>query len=294
MKMCINRFALLLLPLLVLVGCSTPKKVDVSKLPPPPSTKELAQRHNERIAPLDTLWARVSVRAKGRYDDGTGYEEQGEGHLQIVQPDRVSLSIGKLGETYFVFGASSQSYWSINLSDSDRKVMLVGEMSKVTRIKANALGLPVHPAEIIALSGLAPINLAQAGGTRWRDDGKVIGLRIPGQWGSIMLWFDPRTELVVQAQAFDVDNTLIATADLSRYKDASVPSGSPVQVPGKIEITTPNDDGFVRIELSEPQRRDIRPVVFEPDRLKRAYRIDEVIDLDQELDDESSEQDLTP
>ncbi len=281
----------------ILGGCQTGGgKVDVTKLGPPPSTQDLAQRHNERIAPLDTLWARVSVRAKGTYDDGSTFEEQGEGHLQIVQPNSVSLSIGKLGETYFVFGASPDSYWSINLSESDRKVMLVGDMLRVTRIKANALGLPVHPAELIALSGLAPIDLATAGGTQWRDDGKAVGLRIPGQWGSIMLWFDPRTEIVVQAQAFDENNTLIASADLSRYKDAIVPGQLPVQVPGKVEITTPGDAGFVRIELSGPQRRDIRPVVFEPTRLERAYRIDEVIDLDEELDEPAQDtpQDQAP
>lgn len=295
MMMRLNRLVPLLCVLVVtlslplLTGCSTPKKIDVSKLPPPPSTQELAERHNQRIAKLDTLWARVSVRAKGRYDDGSGYEEQGEGHLQIVQPESVSLSIGKLGETYFVFGAAPESYWSINLADNDRKVMLVGDMQQVTRIKANALGLPVHPAEIIALSGLSPIDLSTAGGTRWRDDGKAIGIRVPGQWGSIILWFDPRTEIVLQAQAYDEYNELIATADLSRYKDATIPGQLPVQVPGKVEITTPNEEGFVRIELSEPQRRDIRAMVFQPQRLQRAYRIDELIDLDEELDDEPIE-----
>ncbi len=271
--------------LLMLVGCSTTGKVDVSKLGPPPSAQELAARHNERIATLDTLWARVSVRAKGTYDDGTGYEEQGEGHLQIARPDRVSLSIGKLGETYFVFGASAESYWSFNLADSDRKVMHIGAMDQVTRGKAAALGLPVHPSELIGLSGLASIDMAQAGGTQWRADGKAVGMRVPAQWGSMILWFDPDDALVLQSQAFDEYNELIASAELSRYKDAAVPGQLPVLVPGKIEIATPSDDGFVRIEVSEPQRRDLRPMVFQPERLERAYRVDEVIDLDEAFDD---------
>lgn len=285
-----NRLGPLLLMMMVpamLMGCRAGGgKVDVAKLGPPPSTQEIAQRHNDRIAPLDTLWARVSVRAKGRYDDGEAYEEQGEGHLQIARPGRISLSIGKLGETYFVFGASPEAYWSFNLADSDRRVMLVGDMQQVTRGKAAALGLPVHPAEIIALSGLAPIDMATAGGTRWRDDGKAVGIRVPAQsgdeWGSIILWFDVSSATVIQAQAFDEYNELIATAELTRYKDAVVPGALPVSVPGKVEITTPSDDGFVRIELSEPQRRDIRPVVFQPERLERAYRVHEVIDLDEE------------
>jgi hypothetical protein len=278
------RFILTVCTGMFLLGCSSTGKVDVSKLPDPPSTQELVDAHNDRIANLDTLWARVSVRAKGTYDDGTGYEEQGEGHLQIARPDRISLSIGKLGETYFVFGASESQYWSFNLADADRKVMLVGAMDQVTRAKANALGLPVHPSELIELSGLSDIELTQAGGTRWREDGDAVGFSTPARWGSTMTWFDPRTMLVVQTQAFDEQGELIATAEMSRYKDAEVPGALPVQVPGKIEITTPNDEGFVRIETSEPRRRDIRPMVFQPERLKRAYRVDEVIDLDEPIE----------
>lgn len=284
MKRVVLIVSVLLIPLAVLGGCSSAGKVDVEALGPPPSTQELAERHNARIAPLNTLWARVSVRAKGTYEDGEGYEEQGEGHLQIARPARVSLSIGKLGETYFVFGASDESYWSFNLAESDRKVMLVGAMDRVTREKAAALGLPVHPSELIALSGLAPIDLSTAGGTRWRDDGKAVGIRVPGQWGSMVMWLDPDDGIVLQTQAYDEYNELIATAELSRYKDAEIPGDRPVLVPGKVEITTPGDEGFVRIELSGPQRRDIRPMVFQPDRLRRAYRADEVIDLDAEFD----------
>ncbi len=279
-----NRFVLCLLSMMVMLGCSSTSKVDVDKLPAPPSTQELVEAHNARIATLETLWARVSVRAKGTYEDGTGYEEQGEGHLQIVRPDRVSLSIGKLGETYFVFGASESQYWSFNLADADRKVMLIGSMDQVTRGKAAALGLPVHPSELIPLSGLASIDLSQAGGTRWREDAKAYGFSTPARWGSTMTWFDPRTKHVVQTQAYDEYNELIASAEMSRYKDAQVPGELPVQVPGKIEITTPNDSGFVRIETSEPQARTIRAMVFEPERLQRAYRVDEVIDLDEPIE----------
>lgn len=278
------RFALLTITALAMLGCKNTGKIDVSKLPTPPSTQELADAHNQRIAPLETLWARVSVRAKGTYDDGETFEEQGEGHLQIVMPDRVSLSIGKLGETYFVFGASPEQYWSFNLADSDRKVLLIGDMSEVTRVKAAALGLPVHPAELIALSGVAPIELSRAGGTQWRSDGKAYGFQSPTQWGSIVTWFDPTTGLVSQTQAFDEFDELIASAELTRYKDAAVTGALPVLVPGKIEITTPNEDGFIRIELSGPETRDINQLNYQPDRLQRRYRVDEVIDLDEALD----------
>jgi hypothetical protein len=271
--------------LMILTGCSGTGKVDVSKLDPPPSTLELAQAHNERVASLPSLWARISLRAKGTYADGESYEEQGEGHLQLVKPNNISLTIGKLGETYFAFGANADQYWSFDLSNSDHKTVLVGQLDQATPEKASALGLPVHPAELIALTGLMPIDLANAGGTRWADDAKSVGISMPSRWGSVTLWFNPRTSLVVRSQAYNQSGNLVATASLSRYKEASIKGHSPIMVPGKIEITTPttpndNDTGFIRIELSEPRSKAIRPIVFDPSKLIRSYRVDETIDLD--------------
>jgi hypothetical protein len=266
--------------ILGVAGCSSTGKIDPERLGPTPSTAELASKHNERVGQIQTLWARVSVRAKGQYSDGEGYEEQGEGHLQIVKPTSVSLTIGKLGETYFAFGANADSYWSFDLSNADKKTMLIGNLDLVTPLKADALGLPIHPGELIELSGLMPIDLATAGGTRWAEDGKSVGVSVPSEWGSFTLWIDPKTDLVVRSQSFDREGSLIATASLSRYKDAVIKDARPVLVPGKIEITTPGVEGFVRIEISEPQSKAIRPIVFDPMRLIRAYRVSETVDLD--------------
>lgn len=271
---------LFIVPVLFLIGCSSTNKVDVSKLDPPMPTTELAVIHNARVEPLTNLWARVSVRAKGTYSDGESYEEQGEGHLQIVKPNDISLTIGKLGETYFAFGANSENYWSFDLSDADHKTALIGKLDQATPEKVAALGLPVHPAELIALTGLMPINLARAGGSRWADDGKSVGVSVPSEWGAFTLWFNPKTNLVVRSQAFNRTGELIATAQLSRYKNATIKEQRPVLVPGKIEIRSPGDDGFVRIEISEPRSKLIRSIVFDPAKLIRAYRVDEAIDLD--------------
>jgi hypothetical protein len=262
------------------IGCSSPTKVDISKLGPPLSAGELAEIHNTRVEPIGSLWARISVRAKGRYDDGEKYEEQGEGHLQIVKPSNISMTIGKLGETYFVFGSNATEYWSFNLSDKDHKVALLGMLDQVTPEKASTLGLPVHPGELIALTGLMPIDLARAGGTRWADDGKSVGVSMPSHWGSVTLWINPKSGLVIQTQAYNHDGQLVATANLSRYKDAIIKGQRPVLVPGKVEITTPGDDGLIRIELSEPSNKPIRSIVFTPKKLIHRYRIDETIDLD--------------
>ncbi|MBL4699215.1 MAG: hypothetical protein JKX70_10315 [Phycisphaerales bacterium] len=273
-----------LVPAVFMLGCSSTKKIDVSKLGPPPSTLELAEKHNQRIKPLGTLWARISLRAKGEYPDGKSYEEQGEGHLQIDKPNNISLTIGKLGETYFAFGANSEEYWSFDLSNSDHKLAMIGKLDLATPEKIEALGLPVYPGELIALTGLMPIDMSRAGGSRWADDGKSVGVSVPSRWGSFTLWFNPKTSLVVRSQVFNHDGELIATASLSRYKDASIPDYGTILVPGKIEVTNPNDDGWVRIELSGPRSKPIKPRVYQPQKLKRAYRVDETIDLDAAFD----------
>ncbi len=281
------RFAfrfVLILPMLVLIGCSSTDKVDVTKLGDPPSTLELAEKHNQRVEPLGTLWARISLRAKGTYANGESYEEQGEGHLQIDKPSKLSITIGKLGETYFAFGANEEDYWSFDLSNADHKTMLIGKLDLATPEKIAALGLPVYPGELIALTGLMPIDLSQAGGTRWADDGKSVGITMPSRWGSFTLWVDPRTSFVVRSQAFDRAGELIATATLSRYKESPVPGYGTVMVPGKIEITNPNDSGWVRIELSEPRSKAIKSRVYQPRKLVRAYRVHETVDLDEAFD----------
>ncbi len=272
--------ALLAIGLSVLPGCSSTGKVDVSKLGPPISAVDLAERHNDRVLRIETLWARVSVRANGVDAAGNSYEEQGEGHLQIQKPSNVSLSIGKLGETYFVFGANEEEYWAFNLADKDHKIAQIGRIELATPAKAAALGLPIHPAELIALSGLMPIEIARASGTRWSDDGKSVGISIPAHWGTVMLWFDARTMLVIRSQAFDADGGLIADAELSRYKKAVVTDQSTQMVPGKIEITSPRDQGWVRIEISEPRSKKINRRVYQPAKLIRAYRVHEAFDLD--------------
>lgn len=279
----------LLAPMLVLMGCSSTDKVDVASFGDPPSTLELAEKHNQRVEPLGTLWAHISLRAKGTYANGKSYEEQGEGYLQIVKPNKISIAIGKLGETYFVFGANEEDYWSFDLSNSDHKTMLIGKLDLATPEKIEALGLPVYPGELIALTGLMPIDLTRAGGTRWAADGKSVGISVPSRWGSFTLWIDPNTSLVVRSQAFDREGELIATATLSRYKDAAVPESRPVLVPGKIEITSPNDTGWVRIELSGPRSKTIKPRVYQPRKLVRGYRVDETVDLDEVFDDSPTE-----
>ncbi|MBL4810573.1 MAG: hypothetical protein JKY43_11015, partial [Phycisphaerales bacterium] len=154
---------------------------------PSPMSDELVaqiiESHNERVGSIDRLWARVSVRIKGTDGRGDGFEEQGEGHLQVTRPDLVSLTIGKLGETYFAYGSSSEQYWMFDLSDSDRRVALVGAIENLTPTRVNEIGLSVHPGDLISSLGIERIDPDRVIATRWDSESARIVISLPSRRG---------------------------------------------------------------------------------------------------------------
>lgn len=275
---------LLMLVLVVSVGCSNSgsKRSAVTQ----DEIDQIIQFHNERVASIERVWARVSVRIKGTDARGEWFEEQGEGHLQITRPESVSLSIGKLGETYFAYGSGTEQYWMFDLSDSDNRVALIGSLDKITPERAEEIGLSVHPADLITVLGIEPIDPESIIDTRWEDSSGLIAIRFPSRlegWGETEYWFDPGRGLPILVRSLDAYGERLATTGLSRYKDLLTEQklDSGVQVPGKVEVRDPRTQGgFIRIELSEPSQKSIRAMVYNPSRLSRAYRIHESIDLD--------------
>lgn len=266
----------------MLIGCSSGPRFDPKTAPPPIAASELIRVHNERVAPLDRLWARVSVRVEGQDPRGDKFREQGEGHLQIVRPDRFSLTIGKFEETYFAVGANGEQYWSIDLSQSEHKIAMIGEQSLATPAKLAALGLPIHPHEMIMLLGVLPIDETLEISSHWSPDGKNIGIEVPADWGSVAFWFDAKTAELARTQAFDAAGELVASGKLWRYKPVEGLEDPDARstAPGVVELRAVGFDGLVRMEVSGPRHKPIRPVVFRPENLVRIYRVHETIDLD--------------
>ncbi len=257
---------------------------------------EIIEDHNLRVGQVERLWARVSVRIRGVDAQGDRFEEQGEGHLQVVWPDRVSLTIGKLGETYFAYGANSDQYWIFDLMDSDHRVAMVGAIDRVSPYRlASELGLR-HPGDLIGMLGMEPIEASEVLETRWDEGTGLVVVRFESRWGLIEYWFDPSRRLVMEVMSIgiggDGDGDILGRASLSRYKELLNDHrlGSGVLVPGKVEVVQAGeagggagkDGGFVRIELSEPSQRSIRAMVYDFKRLSRAYRVHETVDMDRD------------
>lgn len=267
---------LLCLSLLLAAACSSPKRPGVL-----PEAASIVEAHNARVTGVDRLWARTSVRVEGRDAEGSRFAEQGEGHLQVERPDRVAVTVGKLGEVYFALGADETRYWLVDVSDSDRRVMLIGEQSLATPAKAEALGLPVHPRDIPMLIGLLPLDPDAVGEPSWDDRGRAV-LTVPTRWGHAALRYDARTLELVGSTAYDAGGAVVAEGELGLHGPVTDRQGVATlgRLPRRIEIRVPGFDGFLRMQLGEPQVRPINAAVFDPERLRRAYRVGEVIDLD--------------
>jgi hypothetical protein len=267
---------LLSLCLLWTAACSTPKRPrDL------PAMETIVDAHNARVGGLDRLWARTSVRVEGRDAEGSKFSEQGEGHLQVERPDRVAVTVGKLGEVYFALGANGTQYWLVDVSNNERRVMLLGEQDRATPAKVEALGLPVHPRDLPLLMGLMPLDAASVPDPVWDEQGRAV-LTIPSRWGSVALRYDPRSLDLVGSTAFNAEGGVVAEAGLGLHGPVTDAQGVTVlgRVPQRLEIRVPGFEGFVRVQLGEPQVRIINATVFTPERLRRAYRVDEVVDLD--------------
>lgn len=258
-------------------GCSSTPKQPVAL----PSADAIVAAHNARVEGLTSLWARTSVRVEGRDAAGSRFSEQGEGHLQVERPERVAVTVGKLGEVYFALGSNETQYWLVDVSDAERRVMLIGAQEQATPEKAAQLGLPVHPRDLPMLLGLLPLEPSALRGPA-SDAGGNAEVRVSTRWGEAALRYDPRSLELVGSAAFDSAGVLVAEAVLSRTGDVAAGTGLLVagRLPTSVEVRVPGFDGFVRMELGEPRVRSINATVFSPARLEKAYRVRDVLNLD--------------
>lgn len=274
-------------------GCS-PAKPEEPGLPAPakvipgPPYEEVAARYNANAAYLHQLFAPVTVRI--RYDDKDGKEhnEQGEGRLQIVQPDHTALSIGKVGEVFFWLGSDSQRYWWIDLSGKPRQ-MFVGVHDHYAASAARRIGVVVAPLDLVRLLGIVqlPVGAAGAGGqTQMSADGKSIGIVTslggPGS-GRQRTWVDPVTCVPNKIELFNAKGECELVADLSTPEGVDVKGTAfRPRMNTRIKIAHAASRSQITLDLSDMQDGSGRmvPEAFEAATLARQLRVDKIYDLD--------------
>jgi|GEM_PF-652796 len=266
------------LPLLCLFlsACTgTQKKIDITKLPPPPSYAELASAYNARVAPLETLWARTNVQVVQRTARGRETRDQGEGFLQLQRPRRLALQLGKIGETFFYLGSNETVYWWFDMLDRDNRRATLGRHEDATPEVIARFGVPLHPLDLLDVLPVTP--LPEAGGSvAWRADGRAYRVRIPARSGEKLLDLHPSTLALMGAAVRARTGELLLTAEVQGERNVTLPTGLPgPSIPFRYVIDLPGIEAQVRMSVWDPEVRRLADLPFDPLALLERYRIPE-------------------
>ena len=244
----------------------------------------IVERFNARTERITTLWARASAVIEGEDAEGRDLRERAEGHFQIIPPNRIAMSLGKLGNDNLYFGSDDTFYWWFDMIDSQRKIATVGRHAEVTPEKIDALGLPIDPLNLVDALGITPLPtdmgriVARPGPSR-----ESVVLSAPTRRGVRRYTIDRETGEPSRVELIGPGGIPVLDVALTRYRliKGLEPGEAPLRVPERIVVLMNGFEGEIRFELYDPERKDIRPVAFRVDLLIDAYGIDSVVDLDE-------------
>ena len=274
----------------VLPGCKGPEKAEedtpaVEIAQPLPTYADLAAAERARTEGLGRLWARVAAQIRFPEEPGGPIrEEQVEGHLQIEQPGKVAVSLGKLSEILIYLGSDGERSFLLDLLNKDDRVAVVYPAGELELGSADGV-LAFDPADLPGLLALAPLpdrdDLEVRKGPDRRPNTVVV--TIPDPRGDRRVYFD-RDEL--RPVAVELDRGVTAEgqtgtviAELSGYDSVSVRGQAELRPRAPMQITVKVPAARVELAfwLSDAQNRPIRAVAFDVDKLSEVYRVDRTL-----------------
>lgn len=243
----------------------------------------VVEGYNARAERFTSLWARAAVVLEGRDAEGRKLRERAEGHLQVVPPDQVALTLGKLGETNLYFGSNEFFYWWFDMADSETKSATFGRHDLVTADKVDRLGLPMQPLDLIETLGITPLptDLGRVVARPGPERGTIV-VAAPTHRGVRRITMDRELFEPSRIELIGPGGRALLDVQLSRYRMMAriPPEEPPLRVPERVIVRMAGFDGEVRFSLHEPDRRNIRGIAFDLVRLIDLYRIPALIDLD--------------
>jgi hypothetical protein len=264
-------------------GVIPPRRIDDA---PVPAYADLRRAYNARCERLDRLRAPATLVIESTDDAGARRKDQVESYLAFAAPANLSLRVDKVGQTLAVFGSNDEFYWWIDLSESPT-VALVGTHAAATPASGAALGIPLHPLDLVDALGVLP--LPDGGRTppavRRSARGQLL-VELPPRakgWGARRVYIDERTTRPERIEIVDAAGRIVLTSVLSRYVNvdadrigASMASRYVVDVPGqRLRIT-------VSVASPENPGTRLRTRGFDLPALLEAYGVARVVDLDAE------------
>lgn len=251
-----------------------------------PSYAEVYAKAEERVGALERFWAIAVVGLRYRDAEGEAHREQGEGHLQVVRPSHVALTIGKLGETYLLLGCDAERFWWIERLETRRAY--VGGQEGARNLALERVGVPVLPTDVLVLADMVawPAPESDDAGRVVRADGPglfAVEFAEAGRLRRVTLTrrvFDP-----VGVELFAEDGRLVARSELSQHQrvDNRIEPLLAQRVPARINIDVPSAESRIELNLSRMEISERRPkaLVFDLDELIERLGIEEVIRLEE-------------
>jgi len=278
---------------LVLAGCPDQQgkglaDAGVVSRGPAPEYAEAAARYNVRIESLGRFRAQVTMQF--RYTDRKGNEriEQPEGTIQIVRPDHLALSLGKLGQVKFWLGSDAERYWWLDMMDEP--VAYVGRHGSFSDRAAKRLGVSIPPRSLIRVLCLTPIDERAWGATQWSADGERLGIttmladEAEDGRGRQRVWVDPATYRPIKIELFDAGGSAVVVAHMEGDERVEVAAGTTrggaPWIPKSITIHSKGTDASIRLSLSSARNEGVNDKAFNFDEVVATYGVEEIVDLD--------------
>lgn len=248
----------------------------------PPGYPEMARRYNERIEPLNKMFARANIRLTYFDENGEKKTEEPEGRLQIVRPDRLALNLGKAGQILFWFGCDASQYWWFDLTDSSNRILAFGRHDRYNEEVGKRIGIAMRPLDLIRVLGIVPMDPKAPGATQWSRDRSQVGITTAiGARGFQRVWVDPRTDMPVSIEVFDSAKKLVVIAKHSGEEPIELASGRyRPPIAAQIVVTHIASKTEARLSLTGIKDSGVSEKAFQLPTLLESYPVDRQIDLD--------------
>jgi hypothetical protein len=256
---------------------------------PPATYREIATAYNQRTARLQRVWGRAVVSVEYTDDEGRRRSEQGEGHFQVIQPSRLALSAGKLGEVILWIGCDADRYWFIDAKEHHRA--WVGRHASATREKVESLGMPAPPRELLALAGItalpAPgLDARRDPVVRWGPNRKVLVFEVMRGGSRWRYTVDPRTHEPSRIEVIDgATGEPILSATLQLYENVTIRGEGyvPPKIASRIRCLhhpSGSNLGLSIADMVDGGGNKLREENFDFEALRERLGITEVVDAD--------------
>jgi hypothetical protein len=278
---------LVLAAALGLAGCHAPEGTGqtdgVEETRPVPGYGEVREKYNARAGKVEKLWSRAVVEMDYFDEEKQGRKfEQGDGHLILVKPDWVALSMGKAGHPIVWAGRDPLRYWLFVLGDE--KKAYVGKVANLGKPATKSLGLPISLDQLMLLSGLEELpemGNDSAASVAW--EGGLLRVNLPGV--DVDMLIDPETWLArqIRVHAGDKVKVMSTLSQPDTVTMSNQPPGAFPTIQTNIKITYPGKEDSLTLFLSgmtDGEGGKIKPAVFDFETLGKLLKVGQVVDLD--------------